>query len=152
MVSRRNWMLRSCGEAQEIRNEGRYAKVERTQMSARRIKVKSSSGAYEAVCAAGALARLDEEIRKLGRFTSVHVVSSPKAWRSGGKTVLRGMRRRKPDEVHLFDDRESKKAMASVEQISRLLALGKADRGYLILAGGGGVGGDVVGFAAARYL
>jgi 3-dehydroquinate synthase len=121
-------------------------------MRARRIKVKASSGAYEVVCAAGALARLDEEIRKLGRFTSVHVVSSPKVWRAVGKTILRGLRRHKPDEVHLFDDRESKKAMGSVEQISRLLARAKADRGSLILALGGGVVGDVVGFAAASYL
>ena len=121
-------------------------------MRARRIKVKASSGAYEVVCASGALARLDEEIRKLGRFTSVHVVSSPKVWRAAGKTILRGLRRHKPDEVHLFDDRESKKAMGSVEQISRLLARAKADRGSLILALGGGVVGDVVGFAAASYL
>jgi 3-dehydroquinate synthase len=82
----------------------------------------------------------------------VHVVSSPKVWRALGKTVLRGLRRHKPAEVHLFDDREAKKALASVEQIARLLARAKADRGSLILAVGGGVVGDVVGFAAASYL
>jgi len=37
--------------------------------------------------------------------------------------------------------------MASVEQIARLLARAKADRGSVILAVGGGVVGDVVGFA-----
>ncbi|HWZ97043.1 MAG TPA: 3-dehydroquinate synthase [Candidatus Dormibacteraeota bacterium] len=121
-------------------------------MRARRIKVKASSGAYEVVCAAGALARLDEEISRLGKFTSVHVVSSPKVWRAVGKTILRGLRRHRPDEVHLFDDREMKKEMKSVEQISRLLARAKADRGSLILAVGGGVVGDVVGYAAASYL
>ena len=55
-----------------------YAKVENTQMRARRIKVTASSGAYEVVCAAGAVSRLGEEISRLGKFTSVHVVSSPK--------------------------------------------------------------------------
>lgn len=121
-------------------------------MRARRIKVKASSGAYEVVCAAGALARLEEEILRLGKFTSLQVVSSPKVWRAAGKTVLHGLRKRKPDEVHLFDDRETKKELKSVEHISRMLARAKADRGALILAVGGGVVGDVVGYAAASYL
>jgi len=121
-------------------------------MRARRIKVKASSGAYEVVCSAGAVARLGEELARLGKFTSVHVVSSPKVWRAVGKAVLRGLGKDRPDGVHLFDDREAKKALESVEQISRLLARAKADRGSVIVALGGGVVGDVVGFAAASYL
>jgi 3-dehydroquinate synthase len=121
-------------------------------MRVRRIKVKASAGAYEVVCAAGALARLDDEIACLGKFTSVHVVSSPKVWRALGKNVLRGLKRHKPAEVHLFDDREAKKELRSVEHISRMLARAKADRRSLILAVGGGVVGDVVGYAAASYL
>src|SRR5262249_24613235 len=121
-------------------------------MRVRRIRVKASAGAYEVVCATGALARLDEEIGRLGSFTSVHVVSSPKIWRAVGKTVLRGLRRHRPNEVHLFDDRETKKEMRSVEHIARMLARAKADRRSLILAVGGGVVGDVTGYAAASYL
>jgi len=129
-----------------------YAKVRFTQMRMRRIRVKASAGAYEVVCAAGALARLDEEITLLGKFTSVQVVSSPKVWRAVGKAVLRGLQRHKPYEVHLFDDREAKKELRSVEHIARMLARAKADRRSLILAVGGGVVGDVVGYAAASYL
>ncbi len=121
-------------------------------MRVKRIRVKASVGAYEVVCAAGALARLDEEIAQLGKFTSVQVVSSPKAWRAVGKAVLRGLRRHKPAEVHLFDDREAKKELRSVEHIARMLARAKADRRSVILAVGGGVVGDVVGYAAASYL
>src|SRR5690242_6945878 len=98
-----------------------YAKVESTQMRARRINVKACCGEYEVGCAAGAVSRLGEEIARLEKFTSVHVVSSPKVWRAVGKTVLRGLGKHRPDGVHLFDDREAKKAMASVEQISRML-------------------------------
>ena len=95
---------------------------------------------------------MDEEIPRLGKFTSVQVVTSPKVWRAVGPTVLRGLRKHVPDEVHFFDDRETKKELKSVEQISRLLARAKADRSSLILAVGGGVVGDVVGYAAASYL
>jgi len=98
------------------------------------------------------LARLDEEIARLGKFTSVQVVSSPKVWRAVGKTVLRGFRRHKPAEVHLFDDREANKELRSVEHITRMLARAKADRRSLIVAVGGGVVGDVAGYAAASYL
>jgi len=104
------------------------------------------------VCAAGALARLDAEIARLGKFTSVHVVSSPKVWRALGNSVLRGLKRHKPEEVHLFDDREAKKELRSIEHISRMLARAKADRKSLIVAVGGGVVGDVVGYVAASYL
>src|SRR5215510_6138560 len=97
-------------------------------MRVRRIRVKASAGAYEVVCAAGALARLGEEIARVGTFTSVQVVSSPKVWRAVGKTVLGGLQRHKPVEVHLFDDREAKKEMRSVEHIARMLARAKADR------------------------
>src|SRR5215831_6629477 len=121
-------------------------------MRVRRIKVKASAGAYEVVCALGALSRLDEEIARLGKFTSLHVVSSPKVWRAVGRTVLRGLGRHRPDEVHLFDDRETKKELRTVEHIARMLARAKVDRRSLILAVGGGVVGDVVGYTAASFL
>jgi 3-dehydroquinate synthase len=54
--------------------------------------------------------------------------------------------------VHLFDDAESAKTLKSVEEISRKLVRAGADRKSLLVAVGGGVVGDVVGFVAALYL
>jgi len=54
--------------------------------------------------------------------------------------------------VHLFDDRESSKKLSTVEEITRGLVRAGADRKSLVIAVGGGVVGDVVGFAAASYL
>jgi len=52
----------------------------------------------------------------------------------------------------LFDDAESKKRLATVEEIGRQLVRAGADRRATIVAVGGGVVGDVAGLAAATYL
>ncbi len=69
-----------------------------------------------------------------------------------GKTVQRGLRLSKRSPIHLFDDAESAKNLRSVEHITRSLCRAGADRKSLIVAVGGGVVGDVAGFAAAAYL
>ena len=121
-------------------------------MKIARIRVQSSAGTYSVVAGAGAIGRGAQEIAKLGNFSSVHVVSSPKVWRAVGNTVQRGLRLSSRSGVHLFNDAESAKHLGSVEHISRSLCRAGADRKSLVVAVGGGVAGDVVGFAAASYL
>jgi 3-dehydroquinate synthase len=121
-------------------------------MKTKRILVKSSAGPYSIVSGAGVIRRAAQEIAALGRFSSVHVVSSPKVWRAAGKSVQRGLRLSKSNTVHLFDDAESAKNLRSVEQITRSLCRAGADRRSLVVAVGGGVVGDVAGFVAAAYL
>jgi 3-dehydroquinate synthase len=121
-------------------------------MKIKRIRVKSSAGPYSIVSGAGAIRRAAQEIAALGRFSSVHIVSSPKVWRALGKTVQRGLRLSKRSAIHLFDDAESAKNLRSVEQIARSLIRAGADRKALVVAVGGGVVGDVAGFAASAFL
>jgi 3-dehydroquinate synthase len=121
-------------------------------MKIKRISVKSTAGPYSIVSGAGVIRRAASEIAALGRFSSVHIVSSPKVWRAVGKTVHRGLRLSKRSPVHLFDDAESAKNLRSVEHLTRSLCRAGADRKSLIVAVGGGVVGDVAGFAAAAYL
>jgi 3-dehydroquinate synthase len=52
----------------------------------------------------------------------------------------------------LFDDRETAKNLATVERLARALVRAGADRGAVVVAAGGGVVGDVAGFAAASYM
>jgi len=118
----------------------------------KRIPVKSSVGRYFVVSGAGAIRRSAKEIAALGRFSSVHVVSSPKVWRAVGKSVQRGLRISKNSSIHLFDDAESAKNLRSVDQITRSFCRAGADRQSLVVAVGGGVVGDVAGFAAAVFL
>ncbi|MGH9675707.1 MAG: 3-dehydroquinate synthase [Candidatus Acidiferrum sp.] len=121
-------------------------------MKSRQILVRSSAGAYSVVCGAGVLRHAAKEIAALGRFSSVHVVSSPKVWRAVGKTVTRGLGPRGASRLHLFNDAESAKNLRSVESLSRALTRSGADRKSLLIAVGGGVVGDVAGLVAATYL
>jgi 3-dehydroquinate synthase len=121
-------------------------------MAKNHISVKSSAGAYSVVCGAGVLRRARHEIVALGKFSSVHVVSSPKVWRAAGPRVERGLGAQKSSFVHLMNDAESAKNLRTVESLSRSLAKSGADRKSLLVAVGGGVVGDVAGFVAASYL
>ena len=124
----------------------------RTRMKRKVIAVQSSAGRYAVVCGAGILRRAAQEISALGKFSSVHVVSSPKVWRSVGKTVQRGFAFKNSRPLHLFDDSEAAKNLGTVESLARSLSRAGADRESLIVAVGGGVVGDVAGFVAATYL
>src|SRR6266581_516349 len=121
-------------------------------MKTTRIRVPSSAGPYSVVAGAGAMGQAAREIAALGSFSSVHIVSSPKVWRSVGKDVQRGLRLSNRNAVHLFNDAESAKHLGTVEHIARSLCRAGADRKSLIIAVGGGVVGDVAGFVAASYL
>jgi 3-dehydroquinate synthase len=121
-------------------------------MKPQNIQVKSSAGAYAVLCGAGVLRSATREIGKLGKFSTVQILSSPKVWRAVGKIATRGIPRNERENVHLFDDAEAKKNMRTVESVCRMLSRAGADRKSLIVAVGGGVVGDVAGYVAASYL
>jgi 3-dehydroquinate synthase len=114
------------------------------------IRVTSSAGPYSVYCAPGALARAASLIARLGDSTGTFVLSSPRVWRYWGRALasqISGARH-----PILFDDRESAKRLSTVEEIARQLVRAGADRRAVLVAVGGGVVGDVAGFAAAVYL
>src|SRR5579883_2703923 len=119
---------------------------------AKAVKVRSASGDYVVLCQRGILERAEREIARLGRFSSIHILTSPKVWKALGKEIRRGMPEGFAKHVHQFDDAEEAKNLQTVEKISRALVRTGADRKALLVAVGGGVVGDVVGFAAASYL
>jgi 3-dehydroquinate synthase len=121
-------------------------------MPIKHILVQSSAGRYSVVCGAGVLGHAAKEIAKLGRFSSLHIVSSAKVWRAIGKSVQRGVGLRKANAVHFMNDAEAAKNLRTVELLARELVRGGADRKSLLIAVGGGIVGDVAGFVAASYL
>jgi 3-dehydroquinate synthase len=118
------------------------------------IRINSSDGAYQVQCAPGVFARAGATVARLGETTGIYVLSSPRVWEHWGRPLLRalGKRPRVPVRAMLFDDSESAKDLATIEQITRQLVLAGADRKATIVAMGGGVVGDAAGFAAASYL
>lgn len=116
------------------------------------IRVRAESGSYPVISGRGTLARLETLIGPAQGKGQVFVLSSPRVWRYWGREVLRGLGRKAKERVILFDDRETAKRLANVETICRKLAHKRADRQALIVAVGGGVVGDVAGYAAASYL
>lgn len=116
------------------------------------VHVKTKSSSYAVVCERGALGRLGRMIEEVSDGGEVFLLSSPRVWEFWGKDVARALRGLPQQPAILFDDREVAKRLATVENICRKLARMHADRRALLVAVGGGVVGDVAGFAAASYL
>jgi 3-dehydroquinate synthase len=87
---------------------------------------------------------LDEAHIPARRF----VVSSPVIWKLHGP-ALHGVTNA---EVILLPDGERYKTLQTAARIYEALIRAEADRGSVVVAVGGGVVGDVAGFAAATYL
>lgn len=88
----------------------------------------------------------------LGETTGTFVLSSPRVWRYWGRAVSANIPGRTTRRPILFDDSETAKRLSTVEGIARELVRAGADRHATLVAVGGGVVGDVAGFAAASYL
>lgn len=117
----------------------------------KRLRIPSSAGDYLLLCGRGLLRRRGWLLRQLpGGHTAIFLISSPRVWRHWGAALQRacGATAR----PILFDDREKSKNLDTVERLNRALVRAGADRGALLVAMGGGVVGDVAGFAAASYM
>jgi 3-dehydroquinate synthase len=77
------------------------------------------------------------------------VVSSPIVWRLHGLEIGRALKTAEPI---LVPDGERFKHLGTVSRIHDALIRLRADRGSTVVAVGGGVIGDMAGFAAATYL
>ena len=113
------------------------------------ITVSSGSGSYVVSVGDGLTARLDALLDAAGARTRVFVISSPLVWRLHGRTMTDALPKAEPI---LIPDGERFKTLQTVTRIYESLIRAEADRTATILAFGGGVIGDLVGFAAATFL
>jgi 3-dehydroquinate synthase len=120
-----------------------------------KIRIRSSAGPYDVYCGAGVLKRVGAIAASLPHTSSVVVLSSPNVWHYWGRSLSRILKRGAKKlriTTILFDDSESAKDLHTIELIVRELSRVGADRRAVVIAVGGGVVGDVAGFAAASYL
>src|SRR5262249_53189944 len=114
-----------------------------------RVDVTTASHAYPITIAEGAIDRAagllgDSRIPER-RF----IVSSPLVWRLHGARLSRALPGAEPI---LIPDGERFKQLQTVSRVYEALLRANADRASTIVTFGGGVIGDIAGFAAATYL
>lgn len=108
---------------------------------------------YEIVVARGALGSLAREIEKLGTFSGLALVTDEFV----GAVVAEPLQARLESqglrpELLILPAGETAKTVATVVDLCQELVARGFDRKALLLAVGGGVVGDITGFAAAIYL
>jgi len=116
------------------------------------IRIRSSRGVYKVQCSRGELARVGSVLARMADASGTFVISSPNIWRHWGRKVSKSIGGPRAKNTFLIDDSEGAKNLETVELLCRALSHAGADRRAVIVAVGGGVVGDVAGFAAASYL
>lgn len=114
-----------------------------------RIGVTAAAGAYSVLIGEQTIDTLGRELDDAGLGPRRVIVSSPRVWDLHGTRFRKAGAERTPV---LVDDGERNKTIATVTRVHDALVKGKADRATVVIAVGGGVIGDLVGFAAATYL
>ncbi|MEB3208581.1 MAG: 3-dehydroquinate synthase [Synechococcus sp.] len=121
----------------------------------RTIEVALSANPYPVLIGTGALASLGEQIRACGskEGTKVLMVTNPVVQEHYGATALASLQAAGFEATTLvIDAGEDQKTPATVAQIHDAAFAHRLERGSLIVALGGGVVGDMAGFAAATWL
>jgi 3-dehydroquinate synthase len=114
-----------------------------------RIDVGTRSRAYTVTLGDGTLERLGGLLHDLGLPERRFVVSSAVVWRFHGARLARVIDVTEPI---LVPDGERYKQLQTVSRVYEALIRAHADRASTLLTFGGGVIGDMAGFAAATYL
>lgn len=114
-----------------------------------RIDVTTPSRAYIVTVADGAIERLANTLDDVRAPTRRFVVSSPLVWRLHGTRLVRALGGVEPI---LVPDGERFKQLPTISRVYDALVRANADRASTVITFGGGVIGDMAGFAAATYL
>jgi 3-dehydroquinate synthase len=118
-------------------------------MAPARIDVTTPSRAYTVAIEDEAIARLGAILDEVRAPRRRFVVSSPLVWRLHGSRLAKAV---KGVEPILVPDGERYKQLSTVVRVYDALLQANADRASTLITFGGGVIGDLAGFAAATYL
>src|SRR5262245_7681461 len=117
-------------------------------MEPTRIEVTSERRRYPVLIGAGVTSRLRDLLAAHGMDRELVVVTCPPVWRFHAKRLQAVANSQAPT---MIPDGERAKTLPTVARIYDALVKRRVDRSGTIIAFGGGVVGDVAGFAAATY-
>ena len=116
-----------------------------------RVTVDLAARPYDIWIAPGLIGHLEQFIAPLAP-TSIHVVTSTAVALLFADPVQRACERVAPTALCAIADGESAKSLQTVAQVIDALVQARADRGSVVVALGGGVLGDIAGFAASIFM
>ena len=111
--------------------------------------------AYEIFISGGTLERAGEIVRRSlpPHAQRIAIISNARVFDLYGEQLIRSLRAAEfPVSYWLMGDGERFKSLRSLEKALKFLAQSRIERGDAVIALGGGVVGDLTGFAAAVYL
>jgi 3-dehydroquinate synthase len=114
-----------------------------------RIDITATGAPYQVFIGRGLLAGLAAFLHEQGVTGETLVVTCPPVWRRHGRKLRDVTGRRPPITI---PDGERAKTLQTVSRIYDAMIRRRLDRSATVVAFGGGVVGDVAGFAAATYL
>ena len=113
----------------------------------------NASKNYHVTIGSGALTYTGEVLRRLTKATKAAIVSDSNVWPLYGETVIESLRHCGIEVVHfVFPAGEAQKNGNTYLELLSFLADRQLTRSDCLIALGGGVVGDLTGFAAATYL
>ncbi len=118
-----------------------------------KIRVELGERSYDIVIGNAVLGEIGEALQKFGFSTRIALVSNPTVYGLYGDGVSGSLRRAGFELCEIIlPDGEEQKNLASVEKIYEEMLRARLDRKSAVVALGGGVIGDIAGFAASTYM
>lgn len=119
----------------------------------RRVQVRSAGGNYPVLIGGGALEQLSVLLKDKLRPSRLHLVSDRNVLRHHGARIRKELRRSGiPWSETVLAPGEGSKNMEQMQRILRSAVRAGCDRNSCMIAFGGGVIGDITGYAAASLL
>ncbi len=115
------------------------------------ISVHVPGASYTIRIEEGLIGRAGVAMGTLTQRRKIFILADETVWQLWGKALLNGLKPLEPDVIRIPSG-ERHKRLSTVEKILEQLAALGAERSSLLLAFGGGVTGDMGGFAASIYL
>jgi 3-dehydroquinate synthase len=118
-----------------------------------KIKVELAERSYDISIGFNILDRIGEAVKSSGLSPKIAVVSNPTVFSLYGKRVSESLKKSGFDLITvIIPDGETYKDLLWVQHIYNELLMHKLDRESALIALGGGVIGDITGFAASTYM